>query len=309
MHSTSPAPLRVLILGDDDGYSAEVIRQGGTPVALGARDATAVVFGFDARVPDLAQALAENPEVRWVQLHSAGIERFATLLKERPDLTWTSAKGAYALPVAEHALALTLALLRELPTRARATSWSEKTGTSLHGLRVTVVGAGGVALEIVRLMKAFDTEVTVIRRLDEPVEMADHTASDLDSVLQATDVLVLAAAHTPSTHHMVGAAQLDALPDHAIIVNIARGALIDTDALVDALSAGRIQGAALDVTDPEPLPDGHPLWSEPRCLITPHAADTIEMIQPLYRARIAANLAAFRGVGPFVGLVDPVAGY
>jgi len=130
-------------------------------------------------------------------------------------------------------------------------------------------------------------------------------------VLPDADVVVVAAAMTSGTAKLLGERQFALLPDTARIVNIARGGLIDTDALVAALRSGAIAGAALDVTDPEPLPDGHPLWDEPGALITPHQADTPDMVAPLLAERVGANVEAFLradGTG-FVGVVDPEAGY
>src|SRR5690606_40343690 len=104
-------------------------------------------------------------------------------------------------------------------------------------------------------------------------------------------------------------AELWLMKSEAVLINVGRGRLVDTDALVAALSTHRIAGAALDVTDPEPLPDGHPLWEEPRAIITPHSADTPEMVNPLLAERVAQNVRAFLTGGDFVGVVDPVAGY
>ena len=303
--------LRIAIIGEAyDGLVAELEAAGARCVADPA-EADGVVVAFGGRPEALRAALDAHSNVRWVQLPSAGIELFADSLAAHPQCDWTSAKGAYALPVAEHALALTLALLRELPRRARARAWGPAAGTSLHGLRVTVLGAGGVAQEIVRLMGCFHTEVTVVRRQAEPVRGAGCTVTtaELGRILPDTDVLVLAAALTSGTRQLLDATALAALPERAVLVNIARGALIDTDALVAALRSGHLAGAALDVTDPEPLPAGHPLWSEPRALITPHSADTLEMIQPLLAARAAENVAALRSGAPLVGLVDAAAGY
>ena len=228
---------------------AEIDASGASLVADPA-EARGIVVSYGGRPQELQELLDAHSGIEWVQLPSAGIELFAASLAAHPGIRWTSAKGAYALPVAEHALALTLALLRELPERVRATSWAPATGTSLHGLRVVVVGAGGVAQEIVRLVKCFRTDVTVVRRRAVPVAGADRTVTDaeLATLLPDTDVLVLAAAATPGTRGLVDAALLDALPAHAILVNIARGALVDTAALVTALATGRIAGAALDVT-------------------------------------------------------------
>nr|WP_290472060.1 NAD(P)-dependent oxidoreductase [Leifsonia sp. 71-9] len=119
----------------------------------------------------------------------------------------------------------------------------------------------------------------------------------------------MAAALTGGTRQLLSATEFAAMKEAAVLVNIARGGLIDTDALLAALREGRLAGAGVDVTDPEPLPDGHPLWDEPHCLITPHQADTPEMVAPMLAERVRLNVAAFLGDGRFVGLVDPEAGY
>ncbi len=260
---------------------------------------------------NLEQVLRENPQASWVQLPSAGIEKYREVLAAHPDRLWTSAKGAYAAPVGEHALLLTLAALRGLKARARAESWGCEGGVSLNGRRCVVVGAGGVAAEILRLYKAFDTHVTVVRRRDEPVTAADRTVpfEKLDEALAGADVLALAAAVTPATERMIGTPQLAALAEGAIVVNVGRGRLVDQDALVEALSSGALRGAGLDVTDPEPLPDGHPLWSLENCLITPHTADTAEIVAPLLRERVLTNLRLIREGREPVGRVDARQGY
>jgi phosphoglycerate dehydrogenase-like enzyme len=262
----------------------------------------------------LGSTLAANPQIQWVQLPWAGVDAFSAILAEqaRPDLLWTSAKGAYAQPVAEHALALSLALLRVLPQRARASSWSSTAeGRSLYGRSIVIIGAGGIAVELIRLLEPFGTSITVVRRSDKPVRGADRTVAtaSLAEVLPTADLVIVAAALTEDTRHLIGATELALMRPDANLVNIARGPLVDTDALTVALAAGMIAGAALDVTDPEPLPDGHPLWSESRCLITPHSADTPEMTAPLLAERIQLNVRAFLADGRFVGVVDPRAGY
>lgn len=303
--------MRIYVIGNTYPALQESIEAAGATQVAQPGEATGVIVSVGGSPAQLYEVLTEHATIKWVQLPSAGIERFNDSLKARPDIDWTSAKGAYALPVAEHALALTLALLRELPTRVRARSWARATGTSLHGLRVMVVGAGGVGLEAARLMQCFDTHVTMVRRLPKPVPSADATIGldQLRDQLPTTDVVVLAAALTPHTRHMLDADSLALLPSHAIVVNVGRGGLIDTDALVQALSDGELAGAALDVTDPEPLPDGHPLWEEPRALITPHAADTFEMIQPLYAERVGENIKRLITGDELTGVVDPEAGY
>ena len=264
---------------------------------------------------DLAEVLEANPQVGWVQLPWAGVDAFADVLSRFAGAStplWTSAKGAYAQPVAEHALTLALALLRVIPTRVRATRWSVvPEGTSLYGLDVLIIGAGGIAIELTRLLAPFSVRVTVLRRSPDAFPGAERTLTS-DRLLEAlptADVVFVAAAMTPGSSKLIGAAELATMKDSAILVNIARGGLVDTDALTSALAAGAIAGAGIDVTDPEPLPAGHPLWNEPRAIITPHSADTPQMTAPLLAERVRLNVEAFMGHGRFVGVVDPEAGY
>jgi phosphoglycerate dehydrogenase-like enzyme len=225
---------------------------------------------------------------------------------------WTSAKGAYAQPVAEHALMLLLAVLRELPRRVRAETWqADERGRSLYGADVVIVGAGGIAVELLRLLEPFGVRTTIVRRADAAVPGADRTVTvdRLREALAGADVVVVAAALTAESSGLIGAPELEALAPGAFVVNVARGALVDTDALVAALERGRLGGAGLDVTDPEPLPTGHPLWRAPNCIVTPHVADTEAMTVPLFAERIARNTAAFLGSGDFEGRIDLDAGY
>ncbi|NQX27816.1 hydroxyacid dehydrogenase [Microbacteriaceae bacterium VKM Ac-2854] len=292
---------------------ADAVRAGGGEVGELGPQTRGIVWLSYSQGADLREVLAAHPQIEWVQLPWAGVDAFHDVFAaaDRPGLTWTSAKGAYAEPVAEHALALTLALLRSLPERARATSWGGKRGRSLHRAKVVIVGAGGIAQELIRLLGVFDADITVVRRTTEPLPGANRTvaADALAGAVADADVLVLAAAATDDTAQLVDAELLRRMPETAVLVNIARGALVDTDALVAALAAGEIAGAALDVTSPEPLPDGHPLWTEPRCLITPHSADTPEMTAPLLAARITGNVRAFLAGEPLTGVVDVRLGY
>lgn len=307
-----PGP--VAILPDPAALFVEAVhRAGGTVTPLSA-DTRGLIWLSYARAAELGDILERHPQIGWVQLPWAGVDAFSDVLTrhQRPELRITSAKGAYAQPVAEHALALILASLRLLPERARARSWnSVPAGESLYGRSVLIVGAGGIARELIRLLEPFGTRIVIVRRSMTAVPGAERTvtADRLASELPQADVVVLAAALTEGTRHLIGAAELAAMKPTAHLVNIARGPLVDSAALSAALAAGVLAGAALDVTDPEPLPDGHPLWAEPRCLITPHMADTPDMTAPLLAERIRLNVAAFLGNGRFVGVVDPAAGY
>lgn len=307
-----PGGITILPEGQQADVADAVTGAGGEVVPLGERTRGIVCLDNDD-VQGLLDALEATPGVTWVQLPFSGIDTFASSLVPYAarGVVFTSAKGAYAQPVAEHALALVLATLRGLPDRARATGWGSKGGITLYGAEVVIVGAGGIALELIELLRPFGCRTTIVRHSEQPVESADRTVQDdrLDEVLSGADVVVLAAAATAQTKGLIGAAQFAAMPATAVLVNIGRGPLVDTDALVAALDDGSIHGAGIDVTDPQPLPDGHPLYSHARSIVTPHSADTPDMVRPLLRERIAENVAAFVGGGGFVGLADPVRGY
>ncbi|KJC65856.1 2-hydroxyacid dehydrogenase [Agreia bicolorata] len=309
-----PVPGPIAILPEQVSLFVDAVESAGGQVAGLSTDTRGVIWLDPQGAEEFGEILTENPQLSWIQLPYAGVDAFADILKSsaRPTLTVTSAKGAFAQPVAEHALMLTLALLRRLPLRLRATSWGDGTlGTSLYGLHIVIVGAGGIALELIRLLQPFGVSVTIVRRGSTPVEGASATVSTdrLDAVLPGADVLILAAALTDDTRGLIGEQQFGQMKNSSVVVNIGRGGLVVTDALVDALQTGAIAGAGIDVTDPEPLPDGHPLWSAPNVIITPHSADTPDMTRPLLARRVANNTRAFLGEGGFDGVVDPVVGY
>lgn len=290
---------------------AAIESAGGKVVELGA-PADGLVWLSPREMETLAEALQDQPGIRWVQLPFAGVEHAvsAGLLDDRR--AWTCAKGSYAKPVAEHALMLALAGLRVLPSRIRAKSWGSPEGRMLYGSRVTILGGGGITEELLRLLQPFGVDATVVRRqasVGVPLASRVVDTSQLASVLPGSLVVFLALALTPATQRIIGAKEMDLIGPDGWLVNVARGGHVDTDALVAALAEGRLCGAALDVTDPEPLPDGHPLWSEPRCIITPHTADTWEMVLPPLAERIRTNVARFIAGEPLLGVVDPHAGY
>jgi len=300
---------RVAVEPSRADHVVEAVERGGGEVVGLAEEPDALVWMAPGDPDGLRAALRRTPSLRWVQLPFAGVERFVDVLD--PSLTWACAKGVYADPVAEHALALALAGLRSLPERARARSWGEQAAATLYDAEVVVLGAGGITASLLGLLAPFRCTTTVVRRSGEPVAGASRTVGTdrLDEVLGDALVVVLALALTEQTRHVVGADQLRAMRDDAWLVNVARGAHVDTDALVDALRDGEIGGAALDVTDPEPLPDGHPLWALPNCLITPHTANPWQTAQPLLAQRITDNVRRDLAGEQLEGLVDLDAGY
>jgi phosphoglycerate dehydrogenase-like enzyme len=217
----------------------------------------------------------------------------------------------YAEPVAEMALALGVAGLRNVGAYAKATTWAAPAGHNLLGGNVTILGGGGITESLVRLLAPWDCRITVVRSNVQAMEGVDDVleADRFADALPGADLVVLALALTPDTEAMFSASEFSLMEEHAWIVNVARGRHIVTDDLVDALRSGSIGGAALDVTHPEPLPDGHPLWTLPNCIITPHVGNTPEMAKPLLAARVTENVRRFARGDTLIGLVDVDAGY
>jgi len=273
--------------------------------------AEALVWAEPARADLLPPILDDNPNIDWVQLPYAGIEPFLEMLRCHPSLTWTCGKGVYAAPVAEHALALALAGFRGLSSYARADSWSEPHGKNLFGANVTILGGGGITENLIPLLRPFNCKITVVRNHVKEMQHVTEivTSQHLHSLLPSTDLLVLALALTPETIGIIGATELALLPSEAWIVNVARGQHIVTEHLVEALQKKSIGGAALDVTDPEPLPDDHPLWSLDNCLITPHIGNTPEMGLPLLAERVTENVRRRISGEKLIGPVDVDLGY
>ena len=302
---------RVAIGPRSAAFAEDAVRDGGGIPVKPDEHADALVWLSATDMDGLKEVLEHQSTIRWVQLPFAGIEAAVEAGVIDPALQWSCAKGSYAEPVAEHALALALAGLRCLPERLRARRWGSPAGTSLFDAPVTILGGGGITSELLRLLAPYRVSATVVRRTGEPVEMAARTVGPdkLGESLASAVVVFLALALTPSTEGIISRRQLETMNERAWLVNVARGRHVDTAALVDGLRAGTIAGAALDVTDPEPLPEGHPLWAMPNCIITPHTADTWEMVLPRLAARIRENVARFAAGEPLVGPVDPEQGY
>jgi phosphoglycerate dehydrogenase-like enzyme len=304
-----PAAPRIAIAPDGaPDWMGEAVSDGGGQVVELA-EAEAIVWA-DPRNPDaLAQALEQAPDAQWVQLPFAGIENFVHLVDH--ERTWTCGKGVYADPVAELALTLASAGLRGLGTYARARTWERPQGRNLLGARVTILGGGGIAESLVRLLAPWDCHITVVRRNVHDVAGVDEVlASDrYADALPGADVVFVALALTPETEGIISADELELMEDHAWLINVARGRHVVTDDLVGALADRAIGGAGLDVTDPEPLPDDHPLWAMTNCILTPHVGNTPEMAVPLLAQRITTNVRRFADDEELVGLVDVDAGY
>jgi phosphoglycerate dehydrogenase-like enzyme len=284
-----------------------VVAGGGHVVPID--QAEALVWADPRNPSELERVLDQHENVRWVQLPFAGVERYVHLVDDGRQ--WTCAKGVYAEPVAEMALALALTGMRNLGQYARSASWSTPAGINLLGANVTILGGGGITESFIRLLTPFDCRITVVRNRVSHMDGVDEVleADRYIDALAGADLVVVALALTLETEGMLSRSEFEVMEDHAWIVNIARGKHIVTDDLVWALQNNVIGGAALDVTDPEPLPDGHPLWSLPNCIIAPHTASTPQMAVPLLSERITANVRRFAADEALVGPIDADLGY
>jgi phosphoglycerate dehydrogenase-like enzyme len=238
-----------------------------------------ILFDFDAThrqdLPDL------TPNVRWIQATSAGIGQTVKRLgydTRMPSTIFTTASGVHPRPLAEFVVMAMLihykGALRLIQRQARK-HWERYAGTDLEGRTLAIVGLGRVGAEIARLCRALGMTVigTDLRPAPDSVDRY-YLPSQLPAMLREPDVLVVIVPHTPQTEKMIGARELALLPRGAYFINIARGAVVDEPALIEALRSGHLSGAALDVFAEEPLPPTSPLWEMPNVLISPHSAST-----------------------------------
>ncbi len=293
----------------DLAYDQAVVSAGGEVAALS--DQVSALIWTDYSAPEkLAVVLEQNPQIEWVQLPFAGVDAFADVLSA--PVKFTSAKGSYKEPVAEHALALSLALGRKIPVRVKATSWGKREAVSFYDSNVLIVGAGGITQELIGMLKPFRASISVCRnQADLPVPGSSDVfgVEQLAKKISEADLVVIACALTDKTRGLFDLELMSKMKPTAFLVNVARGPIIKTADLVTALDQGLIAGAAVDVTDPEPLPDGHPFFGRDDLIVTPHTADTKEIVMRHFALRVQQNVKAFLGQGPWIGEVDPERGY
>jgi phosphoglycerate dehydrogenase-like enzyme len=291
-----------------DEYANAVVGAGAQVAPLSSQ-VGALIWTDYSQPQALKELLEANRQIEWVQLPFAGVDAFVDVLQH--PVVFTSAKGSYRQPVAEHALALCLALGRKLPERVLAKTWGKKFAVSLYDSHIVIVGGGGISEELVSLLAPFNTRVSVVRKHPTAIAGATETVGfdRLDEFLALADFVVLAAALTDETLYLFNERRFSLMKPSAYLVNIARGKMVDSAALLKALESGVIAGAAVDVTDPEPLPDGHALWNAPNLIITPHTADTNAQVVRLFSQRIDENVKAWLQGKDWVGLVDKQLGY
>ena len=271
----------------------------------------------DADIFDTATRLC------WVQSPAVGVGSlmFPALLAS--DVVLTSARGVRARSIAEHVLGVTIALARQLPAAVRAQAarrWAQEElegpavdVRTLQGQRMGIVGLGSIGLELAKIAGPFGFRITAIRRrASEPIPPGVEnvwTPDRLIDLLAVSDVIVLAAPHTPETKRLIGKRELDRVKRGAFLINVARGKLIDDEAVVEALRDGRLGGAALDVFTREPLEPSSPYWDLPNVIITPHTAGAMRDYWTPLVALFSENLRRFERGEPLLNVVDKVAGY
>ncbi|GFG68885.1 putative NAD-binding protein (D-isomer specific 2-hydroxyacid dehydrogenase?) [Mycolicibacter senuensis] len=268
---------------------------------------TDVLFVYDFSSPALASVWSDADALRWVQVAAIGVDAvlFDALIDS--DVVVTNSRGIFEEPIAEYVLGQILAFAKDFRRTwdaQGAQRWQHFDTEPIAGSSVTVVGPGPVGRAVARLLRAVGMSVRGVGR--SPRDDPDFGAitTDVVSAVADADYVVLAAPLTPQTRHMVDAAVLAAMRPTARLINVGRGELVDTDALVSALRDGAIAGAALDVVDPEPLPPNHPLWSAPTVRLTPHNSGDIKGWRNALQQQFIANFQRYVAGQPLHNVID-----
>ena len=243
-----------------------------------------VLFDFDrSHLEDLPE---RAPSLRWLQATSAGIGQLVARHRypERmPETVFTTARGVHAIPLAEYSLMSILVFRRKFPEMLvdqEQRRWEPFASTDLTGRTLAVVGMGSIGREVARVASAFGMRSAGVKRTVADIEPASlhlealYAFDELHEALRGAEHLILAVPHTPETEGMIGEAELALLAPGAIVVNVARGAVVDEAALIKALESGHVAGAALDVFEEEPLPPDSPFWAMPNVFVCSHSAGT-----------------------------------
>lgn len=264
--------------------------------------------------------LAAATNLRWTQAWSAGVDRYIGLdgLMQNERIAFTNMKGAHGPVIAEHVFAMVLSLARQLPAfqdAQREKRWDRRAGSGQFALAestLVVVGMGGIGREIAKRGHGFDMEVlATVRTLRAAPEYVNEigTNEDLDRFLARADVVAIALPLTDETRGLFDAARLAKIKPGAVLVNIARGPIVNTEALIAALESGHLKGACLDVTDPEPLPEASPLWARNDVILTPHTAGAAELTGARRWELFTRNVQHFARGEELENRVDKQAGY
>ncbi|HLE88904.1 MAG TPA: D-2-hydroxyacid dehydrogenase [Candidatus Limnocylindria bacterium] len=279
--------------------SARVLLRGGVPASV------------------LEHILARAPRMEWIHSFSAGVDRVVTPAVRERGLRVTNARGVFSRPIAEYVVMMCLAIARRLPQLLelqRERTWQPLRGTELGGMTVGIVGFGSIGSEVARLLAPFEAHIVATRRHAErgPGDLANVELlpqDRLDELLRRSDIVVVAAPLTDDTAGLIGGPQLQEMPEHAWLINISRGRLIDELALRRAIESGWIGGAVLDVFNEEPLPPDSPLYGLPNLIITPHTSWSSDRVVDRSIDLFVENLRRFAAGEELENVVDLEAGY
>ena len=294
-----------------DGYDMQHI-ENPTDAQLAAAE---VIVGFPP-VPRLSSAT----NLKWLQIPWSGADGYADHPNFPAHVTLTNATGAFGRPIAEYAFGAVFTLMRRFHQYRdcqKEAKW-QRQGDEMSptGKKVLILGAGDIGTNAARLFKMMDCRITGVRRVvrDVPQEFdAMITLEQVDDLLPEADIVICCMPHTPLTPGFFTKARFEKMKSTAIFVNVGRGTLVDHEALAEVLNAGKIYGAALDVTFPEPLPEDHPLWKCRNVLITPHVSGQtfagLKDKEDFFFRMCRENLEAYRNGKPLKNLVDLKTGY
>ena len=321
------APLsKIVVAFGDDASSVAPLRKAFPDIAIEhatadtlneeIADAEAVLMGWGSA----SEVLEHGRRLVWIQNVGAGVERLVTDEFRERDLILTNGSGIMAPNIAEHVIGLMLAFGRRLPQildAQRNQRWRTDIGresvTELTGQTAVLVGLGDIGLAVARRLKAFDVTVIGVRRSvgSELPENVDEVVAidDLDSILGRADHVISSVPHTPETVGLFNAARFAKFKDGARLYNVGRGTSVVQPDLIAALESGKLSAAGLDVTDPEPLPEGDPLWSAPNVIITGHTSGATPLFEERLFALFSENIRRYVAGEELLNVVDQERGY
>lgn len=319
-HAGGPSP-HIIVVGDDPDIEClaplrdrRITRCGAGELDDMLPDAD-ILFVWSFATPELRSHWSSAARLAWIHTATAGVDNVLFPELAHSPVLLTNSRGIFETAIAEYVLGLLIALAKDLPAtlaNQRARKWEHRETDRVAGRHLVLIGAGPIAVAVARLARCISMTVEVVarrERRDDPVLGHVRAAADLRGALERADDVVIAAPLTSETHGLVGRDALSCLRPGSRLINVGRGAVLDHEALVEALEDGRIVGAALDVFDVEPLPPNDALWSDPRVIVSPHMAGDVKGWQDAVVALFVANLERYLAGEPLANVVDKSRGY
>lgn len=273
-----------------------------------------ILLCWDFQFSEFHTAWQSADQLKWIFWPGAGVDSLLFPELVESDVVLTNSRGIFDRSMAEYVLGFIIAFGKDFPETGRLQAqrvWKHRFTEQLLGKEVLIVGVGSIGREIARLLKAFGLKVSGVgrRHREDPDFGVIHAGTDLNSRLAAADFVVVMCPSTPESRGMFGAAQFEAMKDSARLINMARGEILDEDALIDALRNGTIAGAALDVFTEEPLPESSPLWDMDNVIVSPHMSGDFHEHLDVVAAAFFENLRRYRNGEPMLNVIDKKAGF